>query len=136
STITGWPRCERMPSAMMRPIVSVEPPAASGTRSVTGRDGKDCAFAAPIAKPAAIAMAIIVFIICVLPNVGYTVAPRIRPGLGGRNRPGPLTQRQSAGNWLDDTRHRVALAGSATHRHTRGDALDLEADLRGRPQRL
>ena len=30
-----------MPSAMMRPIVSVDPPAASGTRIVIGRDGKD-----------------------------------------------------------------------------------------------
>src|SRR6476469_2541841 len=90
STITGWPRCGRMPSAMMRAMVSVDPPAASGTRIVTGRDGKDCALAPPIAQPAASAMAIIVFNICFLPGVGYTVAPRIRPGLGGRNPPRPF----------------------------------------------
>ena len=41
---------------------------------VIGRDGKDCAFAEPIAQPAASAMAIIVFIICFLPDVLYTVA--------------------------------------------------------------
>src|SRR5438552_804817 len=104
-----------MPSAMMRAIVSVDPPGASGTRIVTGREGKDCALAPPIAQPAASAMATIVFNICVLPDVGYTVAPRIHPGLGGLIRPSPLPQRQSAGNWLDDTRHRVALARVATH---------------------
>ena len=57
-----------MPSAMMRAIVSVDPPAASGTRIVTGREGKDCAFAPPIAQAAASAMAIIVFIISLPPR--------------------------------------------------------------------
>ena len=33
------PATPRMPSAMMRPIVSVEPPAGNGTTIVTGRDG-------------------------------------------------------------------------------------------------
>ena len=66
-------------------MVSVDPPGASGTKIVTGREGKDCALAPPIAQAAASAMAIIVFIICFLPSVGYTVAPRIRPGLGGLN---------------------------------------------------
>src|SRR4051812_25910591 len=89
-----------MPSAMMRAIVSVDPPAASGTSSVTGRDGKDCAFAPAIAQPAASAMAIIAFNICFLPGVGYTVAPRIRLGLGGLTRPGPLPQRHPPGTGL------------------------------------
>jgi hypothetical protein len=39
STITGWPSEARMPSAMMRAITSVEPPVASGTIMVIGRDG-------------------------------------------------------------------------------------------------
>src|ERR1051326_3626503 len=89
-----------MPSAMMRAMVSVDPPGASGTRMVTGRDGKDCAFAPPIAQPAASAMAIIVFIICVLPDVGYTVAPRIRPGLGGFDPPRPCLNANPPGTGL------------------------------------
>src|SRR4051812_12748714 len=87
--ITGWPRCGRMPSAMMRPIVSVEPPGASGTRIVTGREGKDCAFAEPIKATAPSAMAIIVFIISFLPVVGYRVASRLRPGLGPHTHANP-----------------------------------------------
>ena len=59
-----------MPSAMMRAIVSVEPPVASGTTNGDGRDGKSCAFAPPIAQAAASAMAIIVFIISFLPALG------------------------------------------------------------------
>src|SRR2546423_8858246 len=43
STMTGWPNDARMPSAMIRPITSVDPPGASGTTSVIGRDGKTCA---------------------------------------------------------------------------------------------
>ena len=35
STMTGWLSGARMPSAMMRPMVSVEPPVASGTTNVT-----------------------------------------------------------------------------------------------------
>src|SRR2546423_12104730 len=43
STMTGWPNDALMPSAMIRPITSVDPPGASGTTSVIGRDGKTCA---------------------------------------------------------------------------------------------
>jgi hypothetical protein len=39
STMTGWPSVGRMPCAMIRPSVSVEPPGASGTTMVMGRDG-------------------------------------------------------------------------------------------------
>jgi hypothetical protein len=39
STMMGWPRAARMPSAMMRAITSVEPPLASGTIMVMGREG-------------------------------------------------------------------------------------------------
>src|SRR3954463_15347699 len=49
STTTVWPRLVRNRSAKMRAMVSVGPPAANGTTSVTGRDGKLCACVAPIA---------------------------------------------------------------------------------------
>jgi hypothetical protein len=35
----GWPRIGRMRSAMMRAVVSVEPPGGKGTISVIGRLG-------------------------------------------------------------------------------------------------
>ena len=40
STTTVWPSGARMRSAMMRAVVSVEPPGGKGTISVTGRVGK------------------------------------------------------------------------------------------------
>ena len=42
STTTGWPRSFAMPSATMREITSVGPPAENGTTIVTGRLGKGC----------------------------------------------------------------------------------------------
>src|SRR5262245_26485034 len=46
STITCWPRSSLRRAAMMRPTVSIGPPAAYGTTSVTGRVGHSCASAA------------------------------------------------------------------------------------------
>jgi hypothetical protein len=40
STTTGWPSSRPRPSLMARAITSVEPPAANGTISLTGRLGK------------------------------------------------------------------------------------------------
>ena len=43
SITTGWPSDAFMPSATMRAMVSMAPPAGTGTTMVIGRDGKDCA---------------------------------------------------------------------------------------------
>jgi hypothetical protein len=43
SMMTDCPSEARMPSAMIRPIVSVGPPAGNGTTIVTGRPGYVCA---------------------------------------------------------------------------------------------
>ena len=94
---------------MMRAIVSVDPPGASGTSIVTGREGKDCAFAPPIAQAAASAMATIVFIISFPPrrwvHSSTSNSPGPRPSASAR--PGILP-RQSAGNWCDHARPRRA----------------------------
>src|SRR5262249_60475248 len=45
SMIMVCPSDARMPSAMIRPSVSVGPPAGNGTIIVIGRDGKPCACA-------------------------------------------------------------------------------------------
>src|SRR5262249_1500667 len=53
STTTGCPKVGRMPCAMIRPSVSVEPPGASGTTMGMGRDGYSSAQATGIASAAA-----------------------------------------------------------------------------------
>src|SRR5262245_10335559 len=45
SITTGCPSDDRMPSEMRRALVSIAPPAGTGTTMVIGRDGKVCALA-------------------------------------------------------------------------------------------
>src|SRR5215467_14582413 len=52
-----WPRVLRMRSVMMRPIVSVGPPAAAPTTTVIGRDGYVCALAIRVTTGSAAAPA-------------------------------------------------------------------------------
>src|SRR5262245_54491073 len=89
-----------MPSAMMRAIVSVEPPGASGTMMVTWRVGKSCAAAPPTALVAANARAISSFLIHFLPRLGYTLTSRLRPGIGNPTHARPA--HRAAGTWFDD----------------------------------
>ena len=51
STSTGWPSRSESLGWMMRATVSLPPPGAKGTMSVTGRVGNACAKAAPVAAP-------------------------------------------------------------------------------------
>src|SRR3954468_8056912 len=53
STTTVWPSGARMRSAMMRAVVSVEPPGGNGDTSVIGFVGKPCAPASPAAANSA-----------------------------------------------------------------------------------
>src|SRR5215471_4270962 len=59
STSTVWPSSARKPSATMRAIASLDPPAANGTTSVIGRAGQSCASAAAPDAQSAAAAAII-----------------------------------------------------------------------------
>src|SRR5262245_58393144 len=61
STTTLWPGGARMRSAMIRAVVSVDPPGGKGDTSVTGRVGNVCAcvYAHAIASATAIAKLLI-----------------------------------------------------------------------------
>jgi hypothetical protein len=67
SVTTGWPRLERIRSAMMRAMASVEPPGGNGTTSVICRDGKVCACALTT-MAAATSAAEAILSILILPN--------------------------------------------------------------------
>src|SRR4030088_2987112 len=85
--MTGCPRAECSPSATIRPIVSVGPPAGNGTTRVIARDGTICALALLIVADTAQAER----------SVAIAVKERERMGLssgsGIRMLPSPLQLR-------------------------------------------
>ena len=75
---------ERKASAMMRPGISVGPPAANGTTMVIGRLGKSCACDAPVASTLATARhRPIVNLIC---SSHFTLSPYSHAGPHPRSR--------------------------------------------------
>jgi hypothetical protein len=58
SITIGWPRCFSVAAASARSPMSVVPPAANGTISVTGRVGKSCAWPNQTETSSATALAI------------------------------------------------------------------------------
>ena len=127
-----------MPSAMMRPMVSVEPPVASGTTSVTWREGKSCALAvADCQQRRQTHSRPRLFSFHFLPVVLYTLAPRVRRGLGGPRRPGLFIHADPPGFGLTAPASDPPPVGGATRRRTpRAAALDRDAHLLGRGRRL
>ncbi len=58
STSTGWPSSTRKPSATIRAITSLDPPAAKGTINVIGRVGQSSARVAKVAASNAVTVPI------------------------------------------------------------------------------